>query len=303
MTKKHLPLFSGKLIFTVLSATITHQLSAQALTEKTGIRFYEHHSSAMTGMPMGNGAVGTQSGYDFIEKRYFNSFDAQTMGAYSNGEEANLDMVEHNGPFGTNGASQYLGFTSGVSTIWDGDIKGNGTTRWMAAPVGFNYATVSTVTDLSSAYNPTTASEAIAEVRKDKVYIGKIRGTGMYVAIKCTNTEIASGPPNGQTDDVFFDFDYKYGSLATGINEVRNSAVSVYPNPSNDYISVNLNNGQEVQSLKISSLLGEELLQVNQPGSQSKMDISTLPSGLYLLSVATADGRTLVKSVLKKADQ
>lgn len=141
---------------------------AQTLSETYGIRFYEHHSSDMTNMPIGNGANGSKSGYDFVQRRYFNSFNESSMGAYLNGEEANLDMVEHNGPFGTNGASMYLGFTSGVSTIWGGPIKGNGTTRWMKAPAGFDYASITSVSDISAAYNDASASVSVAEVKNNE---------------------------------------------------------------------------------------------------------------------------------------
>ena len=83
----------------------------------------------------GQGASGVQSAYDFVNHTYYNSYDSATFDAYTNGEEANIDMAEHNGPYGNQGP---FGFTSGVSSIWNGDIQGNGTTMWMMAPPGFN---------------------------------------------------------------------------------------------------------------------------------------------------------------------
>lgn len=102
---------------------------AQQVAEVTGLRFYEHHSTDMTGEPFGNGADGSKSGYDFVKRQFQSSFNPANMDTYLNGEEQNLDMVEHNGPFGTQGASMYLGFTAGVSTIWGGPIKGNSKTK------------------------------------------------------------------------------------------------------------------------------------------------------------------------------
>ncbi len=144
-------------------------IHAQSLTAVTGLKLFEHHSSSINnGAPFGSGANGSKSGYDFVTRNYFNSFNPSNFGAYTNGEEANIDMVEHNGRFGNNGK---FGFTSGVSTIWNGDIKGNNLTVWMEAPASFNYNTVNNVSQVVAAFNPATATKSIAEVKENQVYL------------------------------------------------------------------------------------------------------------------------------------
>ena len=81
---------------------------------------------------------------------------------------------------------------------------------------GFNYTSATTVADLESEYNARTPSNTINTVKENGVYISKIRNTNLYVAIKCYNvTNVMVGPPTGG-DDVYFDFDYKYGTISQG---------------------------------------------------------------------------------------
>jgi hypothetical protein len=269
---------------------------AQSVTEVTAIRLYEHHSTDMTDQPLGSGADGSKSGYDFVQRRYFDSFDPGTpTGEYANGEEANIDMVEHNGPFG-NGSS-FLGFTSGVSSIWNGEIKGNGTTRWMKAPSNFDYAGINSVTQISSAYNASQASIEVANVQNNDVYIGKIRGGSLFVVIKCYNVKPAP-QSQGTMASIYFDFDYKYGTLATGLNEIEGNTINIYPNPANDRIVVNLQKNGQLSTVKVVSLTGAVVLQPAMVNNS--IDISTLSKGFYFLEIETVSGERMVKRLIKE---
>lgn len=270
---------------------------SQALTEKTGLRFYEHHSSDMTNMPFGNGANGAQSGYDFVQGRYYYSYDSATMDRYQNGEEANLDMVEHNGVFGTGGNSRFVGFTSGVSTIWGGDIKGNGTTKWLKPHVSFSYQNADDMTDLSAVWNENNADVAVSEVKNNDIYIGKIRGGNQYVVIRCYNVQELTAAP-GQNGNMYFDFDYKYVGTPTGIAEASNDVLAVYPNPANNELNITLGAGRQAQAVKIFSIVGEEVLSVNNTGNQ--VDLSMLTPGMYILNVTTTNGEVLQKRIIRE---
>lgn len=285
----HALLMSGLLC----SGSVT--LNAQALTEKTGIRFYEHHSSDMTGQPFGNGANGSKSGYDFVNQAYYNSFKESPMGAYTNGEEANLDMVEHNGVFG-GGTSQYLGFTSGVSTIWNGEIKGNGTTKWVKATPAFSYSQAADVKTLSDAYAAGTASVAVAAVMVDDVYIGRIRGGNQYVVIKCTAAEIPKGS-QGSVTNSYFDFDYKTGGQSTGLSELNNFSFHVFPNPVADMISITLAGQVKLASVNVFDSKGAAVpVAVNK----TDIDVRNLQNGLYFIQLTTADGAVSTRRFIKQ---
>lgn len=272
-------------------------LSAQVLTEKTGLRFYEHHSSDMTGKDIGTDANGSKSGYDFVSGNYYNSFNESTFGPYTNGENQNIDMVEHNGPFGTGNGAAYLGFTSGVSTIWNGDIKGNGTTKWMKAPANFDYTAADDVKDLSGVYNDAMASQNVNAVKKDEVYIGRIRGGNQYVVIKCTATKL---PASSQgKDNIYFDFSYKTGTLTTGLNEADNIPFTLFPNPATNVLAFTLNNPVAIASVKIIDAKGAEV-SLGGIVSNNTVDIRNLVSGLYFICLTSVDGNSSTRRFIKQ---
>jgi hypothetical protein len=214
---------------------------AQQLTEKKAVRIYEHHSSSINGnKQFGAGANGDSSGYDFVKHTYYGSFHPTLGKQWSASELENIDMVEHNGKFGNNGP---FGITSGVSTIWSGDIKGNGTTMYMEAPVTFNYATSTKVTDIKNAFDSAKATVAIGAVTNGKIYLARIRKGNQYVAMRITN--VLNLPPNFNMGnaDVYFDFDYKYGTYdPTGVNDVTTAVktFTINPNPARGSFKISL---------------------------------------------------------------
>lgn len=272
-------------------------LHAQPLTAVNGLRLYEHHSSSINNnASFGGGANPSQSGYDFVNRAYFNSFNPTTFGAYTNGEESNIDMVEHNSVYGNQGN---FGFTSAVSTIWGGDIKGNNTTVWMEAPASFNYANVSNVSNIVAAFSTSAATKSIAEVKENKVYLGRIRNTNLYVAVRCYNIKNATAP--GGIKDVYFDFDYKYGTLVpTGLGDLEiKEALSVYPNPATDQVFLK-STLQKSLTARVVSVLGKEVSSIilNKDVAQF-IDVSSLGSGVYYIICTSADGHSYTHKFVK----
>ncbi|HEU4610360.1 MAG TPA: T9SS type A sorting domain-containing protein [Chitinophagaceae bacterium] len=271
---------------------------AQPLTQITGLRLYEHHSSGMNGgAPFGSSANGAQSGYDFVNRVYYNSFDPQTFGAYTGGQEANIDMVEHNGPFGN--GSQF-GFTSGVSTIWGGDIKGNGTTKWMEAPASFNYDNANNVTAIRSAYDATVAALSISAVAAGKVYLARIRNSELYVAMRVAEVRNAGG--TGGVQDVYFAFDYKYGTYTapTGIDAPElKTGITLFPNPATCLLHLN-NKLPEAVTVTIATAYGRQVRSLLLAGNTVRtVDIATLNAGYYFVSYTLADGRSYTQPMIK----
>ncbi len=279
----------------MLGLVCTGLANAQNVIEVKGIRLYEHHSSDVTARPFGSGAIGSKSGYDFVKGTYYGSFDPTTMGSYANGEEMNLDMVEHEGMFGTGGASKYLGFTSGVSSIWNGQIKGNEQTRWHKVTTGLAaYNAVVTKENLVALYDASKAGLAVASVQLNEVYVGRIRGSGLYVLIKCTGDKQPFGAPDGSTNDNnYFNFDYKHtGSTPTGIAELTQaSSIEVYPNPASDRIMVRLVSGDfSGSTLRIVDAFGKEVYSGLVVGNQVEVNTIVLKQGLYFVVLTNRAG-------------
>jgi hypothetical protein len=294
-----------KTLLGIISLFCTHHTWAQAVNEFKAIRFYEHHSSDVTNQPFSESANGSKSGYDFVNKQYYNSFNTNNMGAYLNGEEANIDMVEHNGPFGTNGASLNLGFTAGVSTIWDGDIKGNGTTKWHKVTGGVTtYNATTTYAQLKDLYDAGLANVAVAAVNKDDVYIGKIRNTNLFVLIKCTSVKLPKGAPDGTNDNIYFDFDYKHGSdIQMGIKDLTQTSFQLYPNPTNGKLFIQSEPNKLNTDITLWDITGKQIELTNLIFNNDKIElnISFLPAGLYTLRSRNSDN-TITSSKFLKAD-
>jgi PKD repeat protein len=80
----------------------------------------------------------------------------------------------------------------------------------------------------------------------------------------------------------------------TGIGEGSGEPVSVYPNPASDKIHIT---GLKNASVKIYTLLGEEVMSFNNVSGQKIINISSIDKGLYVVRVAQEEGLTIVRLV------
>jgi hypothetical protein len=65
-------------------------------------------------------------------------------------------------------------------------------------------------------------------------------------------------------------------------NEIR-----IFPNPATDYITLNVNKGQQIEQIIIYDHLGQKVLEANQVNNT--VDVSGLKSGMYLIEVSTKE--------------
>jgi hypothetical protein len=88
----------------------------------------------------------------------------------------------------------------------------------------------------------------------------------------------------------------------TGIANQRSlqDAISVYPNPANDFISITLNSTATLKEIKILDLTGRTIdMESFQKGENNiRIIVSDYPSGVYLISVTTDQG-TKVRKFIK----
>ena len=265
---------------------------SQPLTTVTGKRIYEHHSSSINGNHYyGTSANGFQSGYDFVNNTYKNTTTST--------DHAHMDLVETNGIFG-NGNSMF-GFTSDVSTLWQGTIYGNGTTKYYKALSSFDFQNASSVSDLAAAYNASAASVTVTTVQDGAVYIAKVRNSDLYVAMKITKINALTSQQVQDLlnqvsiyADVYFDFDYKYGTLATGITETENQDkvnLKLFPNPAADKMNYTLTLPFNAEVIaRVTDMLGREIISEtrNMPPGENRftLDVSGYPKGIYILSLS-----------------
>lgn len=215
------------LLITVSLFLWAYALKSQTLTLVTGKKLYEHHSSALSGAPYGFVNSNAQSGYDFVNHVNVPSGNASMA--------ANRDMVEHNGYFSWNGSTfgWQFGFTSNVSNIGMFNYQGNNQTKFYLNN-SVSFSSLNTVNDLISAYNSTLATKMDTAVVVGNIYIVKVRNTDMYLAMRITAVSNLSAAQVVALDNnqqvmasVFFEFEYKYGTLCTASSVSVSSTSSI----------------------------------------------------------------------------
>ena len=73
-----------------------------------------------------------------------------------------------------------------------------------------------------------------------------------------------------------------------------NNSISIFPNPTDDFIEISLSNGIELDSVEIYDIIGKKVLN----SSQNRIDIENLPEGIYILTINTSNG-VLSKKIIK----
>lgn len=88
--------------------------------------------------------------------------------------------------------------------------------------------------------------------------------------------------------------------LGTNISEVKSNAFSVYPNPSQNLVSIESTNGETIQSVQVLNLQGQLCNTANEIKNGGKVNVSlhSLVNGFYLLKIRT-EKQTYVYPVTK----
>lgn len=72
-----------------------------------------------------------------------------------------------------------------------------------------------------------------------------------------------------------------------GVNEKysENNQILVYPNPANDFVTIDFNSNTNDNLICIYNSLGQEISRLNSSNTTEKVDISGFPAGMYLIKV------------------
>ena len=109
-------------------------------------------------------------------------------------------------------------------------------------------------------------------------------GTYTYY-VTAVYDEGESGPSNTVTE------------VITGINEVENGLVSIYPNPSNGL--VNIESPSTINSVRMMNYTGQVVYQSATPVNQLRINTADMPAGVYFLMIETGSGMVNQKLVVK----
>jgi len=82
-----------------------------------------------------------------------------------------------------------------------------------------------------------------------------------------------------------------------GIDEPGLIDAKVYPNPSDH--NVYIETEDKIESLRLLTIDGKNVIAQENPGTQARIDVSKLDAGLYLLKIQTAKASTVYKLIVR----
>ncbi|NOQ27947.1 MAG: T9SS type A sorting domain-containing protein [Bacteroidales bacterium] len=128
-------------------------------------------------------------------------------------------------------------------------------------------------------------------------------GSGSFTLEVNGGTTLASGGSFGASDVTNFCLPATAFNFAATTSSFDNAitipAVNVYPNPASSYINVQVTNAKANGMISIYSATGALVKLVEMDESEREIDISELPSGLYLITVETKK-EAITKQFIKK---
>jgi hypothetical protein len=86
--------------------------------------------------------------------------------------------------------------------------------------------------------------------------------------------------------------------MPVGIKEADlNLFVTVYPNPANDYVKVNMDNSKApINTLAVYDIMGREVVNLNGVNAHNyTLNTNGFNPGVYIMNVKTSDGATATK--------
>jgi hypothetical protein len=83
------------------------------------------------------------------------------------------------------------------------------------------------------------------------------------------------------------------------ISSLSQSEVQIFPNPTNSFVTINLNSSKDSFSYKLLTVDGKLLDSATISGNLAEINLSVYPPALYLIEINAEDGIRLIEKVIK----
>jgi hypothetical protein len=209
--------------------------------------------------------------------------------------------ISHNGTVATTGQDVWMQL--GTPTSGPGFVGGN-------ISSGAGKGTGTGVEGMLVFLRNSTNNKMVASAYTDENgnYTFTNIGTGTYNVYPedmnyATTPSAVLSITSGQTNNTGIDFEQTEDQIlpktTLGIDPLtKNDALSVYPNPVNDILSIDNKNGSFAQ-LTVVNTLGQVVKQTGIKKGMNKIGMETLRSGIYYIVVKGADGARSMKITRK----
>ena len=89
-------------------------------------------------------------------------------------------------------------------------------------------------------------------------------------------------------------------SLNWAVEENSEISADIHPNPAKDFITINLPNEGDCQSIEIFSIDGRLLETFSETSHQTTINVENLNAGVYILKLKMADGKEFSERIVKE---
>lgn len=139
--------------------------------------------------------------------------------------------------------------------------------------------------------------DSLGDIKNQSIYGGSMQESGAKLTRTMDNQFVLSGGTSSNDHDVINPYTwscfcteawiFKLNTNTVGLQETQltNYAVSVYPNPAKNIISINTNNKTNTSAFFITNAIGEQVLSGNIDDYKNQIDISDLSSGMYFVQI------------------
>ncbi|MBL0315973.1 MAG: T9SS type A sorting domain-containing protein [Flavobacteriales bacterium] len=90
----------------------------------------------------------------------------------------------------------------------------------------------------------------------------------------------------------------KFHTSGVGLEQYNQSWPTIYPNPVTDELFIRTND-LRIITIHLTDVMGNIILTSQMNNPQARIDLSSLPSGIYHVTATDDQGRTWTRSVVK----
>jgi 1,4-alpha-glucan branching enzyme len=160
---------------------------------------------------------------------------------------------------------------------FNGDAEGNSIIQWYLAD------------------DQSGTQETVIQGANSLEYTISRDDVGRYVRFAVTPVATSGDILTG--NKVYSDYSQQI-DYATGIEDIVDGELSIYPNPVNDLL--HLDNLKQVKRINLYNLSGKIIIYKHNPDSNEILDLSFLNQGIYIIVFDLEDGSQLTRKVIKQ---
>lgn len=215
----------------------------------------------------------------------------------------------------TNHSANFYPWWNQTTTVTEVYLSGNKTLKYS----NFNYMgiellggsiNVSEMTHLHVDIYPTTESAVnltpISPGNEKSTSLGALtqdQWNGVDIPLTSYNNvnmaEIIQLKFDGGSGGIFYmDNLFFVNKNATGTNNINSTSLSVFPNPTTDFVYIHSEN--KIEKVYLNTILGQNIKSIDVNNSEISVDMSNLPTGNYILLVKDAEGNLITTKVQRR---